>query len=118
FGEPDVVTQVVTAEVRIVEVVTATPDPEMTEEVMVQIITATSEPSATPGEIGEVNVVVPTLTPIGDLTIATATTEVLATSSPDIAVTTNTQSAGNADASIPPQLAQIMSQMVNIPGGL
>jgi formylglycine-generating enzyme required for sulfatase activity len=116
FGEPAVVTQMVTSEVRIVEVVTATPDPDLTEEVAVQIITATPEPTEETGSV--VLVASPT-----SLDAPTATVAVLATVAPETPVTANSQALGaqtttQPQVTIPAQLAQIITQMVNIPGGV
>ena len=121
MGEPDVVTQVVTLEVRVVEVVTATSDPNMTPEAAVTIITTTPQPTSTAGAA----VMVASSTPVGQAEVEAATEEVQPS-----ATTTTANSASQpttdsvqplqaqSDTTVPPQLAQIMSQMVTVPGGV
>ncbi|MDQ7035217.1 MAG: SUMF1/EgtB/PvdO family nonheme iron enzyme [Anaerolineae bacterium] len=116
LGEPDVVTQVVTQEIRVVEVVTATPDPNITAEVAVQVVTTTPEPT-----IETDAVVVPaSATPI---VVETEAVAVLATDVPDTPVSVDSQETASEEPSqqqvtIPSPLAQIITQMVTIPGGI
>ncbi|MGJ3240025.1 MAG: SUMF1/EgtB/PvdO family nonheme iron enzyme [Anaerolineae bacterium] len=128
-SEPDVI-EVTAPPVQIVEVVTATPDPEATAEV--QIITATPEPTEAiiDGEIEQ-----PTLTPFSaestevEINSASADTE---TEEPTAAVLTNPNTQDNTDTqpdtsaqgqsapsnapNIPAELAGIASNLVRVEG--
>jgi formylglycine-generating enzyme required for sulfatase activity len=116
FGEPQVIE--VTSEILVVNVVTATPNPEATE--AVRIITTTPEPTTEPGD-GEF--VYPTETPQVANTAAVVSTQdsqavASGVGTSTVQPTTTSETTTNSTGfTIPPELDAEKSQLVTVDGG-